>query len=261
MYILLTKKNILMIILSFTIIIILTFSLKHFFSAQKNTNWGLSFREEGKQPVGNASSEYLLGYNSYFVGKDTEKVVYVTFDAGYEAGYIDKILEALKKHNVKATFFVVGTLIKSDPEVIQKITDAGHIIGNHTMTHPNMSKISTLDSFKSELEQVEVLYEQTTGKKMSKYYRPPQGIFSSMNLEMANSLGYKTIFWSLAYVDWNKNSQPTKEEAFKKILPRLHNGTILLLHSTSKTNADILDELLTKIEQEGYTFKSLEELC
>lgn len=261
MYILLTKKNILMIAASFLAIIILTFSLKYFFSAQKNTNWGLSFKEEGKQPTGNASAEYLLGYNSYFIGKNDGKSVCITFDAGYEAGYIDQILDALKKHNVKATFFVVGTVIKSNPEMIQKITDAGHIVGNHTMTHPNMSKISTLESFKKEIEQVETLYTEVTGKEMSKYYRPPQGIFSSMNLEMANSLGYKTIFWSLAYVDWNKTSQPTKEEAFSKILPRLHNGAILLLHSTSKTNAEILDELLTKIEQKGYTFKSLDEFC
>lgn len=261
MYILLTKKNILMIAFSFFAIVALTFSLKYFLSAEKKTNWGLSFGENGKRPTGNASYEYLLGYDSYFIGKENEKSVYITFDAGYEAGYIDKILDALKKHNVKATFFVVGTLIKSNPEMIQKLTNEGHIVGNHTMTHPNMSKISTLESFKAELEQVEELYKQATGKEMSKYYRPPQGIFNSMNLEMAKSLGYKTIFWSLAYVDWNKNSQPTKEEAFNKILPRLHNGTILLLHSTSKTNADILDELLTKIEKLGYSFKSLDELC
>lgn len=261
MYILLTKKNIFLIFISLVIITVLTFSLKYFLSAQRNTNWGLSFKNNSPRPKGNATSEYLKKYNSYFIGKEDEKVVYITFDAGYEAGYIDTILAALKKHNVKATFFVVGTLIKSDPEVIQKITDAGHIVGNHTMTHPNMSKISTMESFKNELDQVETLYKNVTGKEMSKYYRPPQGIFSSMNLEMANQLGYKTIFWSLAYVDWNKDSQPTKEEAFNKIIPRLHNGTILLLHSTSKTNANILDELLTKIESEGYTFKSLDELC
>jgi len=246
MYLLFIKKNILLIILSLFFVIAITFSCKHYISGTKNTNWGLSFNENGMPPTGNASTDYLKSFNSYFLGDTSKKEIYITFDAGYEAGYMPQILEALEKHNVKATFFVVGTLIKSDPETIKAISDAGHYVGNHTMHHPNMSKISTMESFKKEIEDVETLYKELTGKELDKLYRPPQGVYSEKNLQMANDLGYKTFFWSLAYVDWYKNNQPTHEEAFNKLLPRIHNGAIILLHSTSKTNAEILDELLTK---------------
>lgn len=260
MYILLTKKNIILIIISLLLVIAITFSCKHYISGSKNTNWGLSFQEKGMSPTGNASVEYLKNFNSYFLGDTTKKEIYITFDAGYEAGYMPQILEALKKHNVKATFFVVGTLIESDPGTIKAIADDGHYVGNHTMHHPNMSKISTMESFKKEIEDVEILYKELTGRDLDKFYRPPQGVYSEENLKMANELGYKTIFWSLAYVDWYKNNQPTHEEAFNKLLPRLHNGAVILLHSTSKTNAQILDELLTKIENLGYTFGDLANL-
>ena len=170
------------------------------------------------------------------------------------------ILNALHKHQVHATFFVVGTLIREKPELIREIVDAGHTIGNHTMTHPDMSGISTKEAFQKQLEDVEVLYKEATGKEMTKFYRPPQGIYSVENLEMAKEMGYHTFFWSLAYVDWYQDKQPSKEEAFEKLLGRIHPGAIVLLHSTSSTNASILDELLTKWEEMGYTFGTLEEL-
>ena len=260
MYLLLTKKNILLIIISLVLVIAITLSCKHYISGTKNTNWGLSFASKGEPPIGNASVEYLKNFNSYFLGDSTKKEIYITFDAGYEAGYMPQILDALEKHNVKATFFIVGTLIESNPEVITQISKAGHYIGNHTMHHPNMSKISTMESFKKEIEEVENLYKELTGKELDKLYRPPQGVYSESNLQMAKELGYKTIFWSLAYVDWYKNNQPTHEEAFNKLLPRIHNGAIILLHSTSKTNAEILDELLTKLENLGYTFGDIEKI-
>ena len=261
MFLVLNKKTIILIILSLILVVCITFACKHYISAAKNTNWGLGFTEEGKPPTGNASSEDLKKYNAYFLGNTNEKKLYLTFDAGYEAGYMPKILETLKKHNVKATFFVVGTLIKSNPELIKQIDNDGHIIGNHSMHHPNMSKMSTMEDFKNEIEPVEALYKEVTGKDMQKYYRPPQGIYNETNLKMANELGYKTIFWSLAYVDWYKNKQPSHEDALNKIMSRIHNGAIILLHSTSKTNSEILDTLLTKLENEGYTFSTLEELC
>ena len=151
-------------------------------------------------------------------------------------------------------------LIREKPELIREIVDAGHTIGNHTMTHPDMSGISTKEAFQKQLEDVEVLYKEATGKEMTKFYRPPQGIYSTKNLEMAKELGYHTFFWSLAYVDWYQDKQPSKEEAFEKLLGRIHPGAIVLLHSTSSTNASILDELLTKWEEMGYTFGTLEEL-
>ena len=260
MYMILTKKNIVFIILSLALIIGFTFVCKHFISASKNTNWGLSFKKQGERPTGNATPEYLKEFNSYFIAPEGNKKIYITFDAGYEAGYTPKILGVLEKHNVKATFFVVGTLMKSNPELIKQIDDEGHIVANHSMHHPNMSKMSTMEDFKKEIEPVEELYKEITGKDMKKFYRPPQGIFSETNLKMANELGYKTIFWSLAYVDWHKDKQPSKEEALNKIMSRIHDGAIILLHSTSKTNSEILDELLTKLEKQGYTFGTLEEL-
>jgi len=166
----------------------------------------------------------------------------------------------LKKHDVKAAFFLVGHYLEEEPLIVKRMVEEGHIVGNHTYHHPDMSKISDMESFKKELVSMEELYKQITGQDLSKYYRPPQGKFNENNLIMANDLGYKTIFWSLAYVDWYTDKQPTKEQAFNKLVPRIHPGAVLLLHSTSKTNSEILDELLTKYKEEGYIFKTLDDL-
>lgn len=226
----------------------------------ESSNWGLGFQQEGKRPVGNASIEELKKFNTYYAQDTEEKVLYLTFDVGYENGNTPSILNALKKHHAPAAFFVVGNFISQNPDLIKQIVSDGHIIGNHTMTHPDMSKISSIESFQKELQDVEQLYEKTTEKKMIKYYRPPQGIYNTANLLMAKKLGYTTFFWSLAYVDWIQDQQPTKEEAFSKLLPRIHPGAIVLLHSTSSTNGQILDELLSQWEKMGYHFGSLEEL-
>ena len=224
------------------------------------TNWGLSFQQEGKAPQGNATAEFLKKYNSFYVANENEKVIYLTFDAGFENGYTANILDILKKHNVKATFFLVGNYLDTQPVLVKRMVSEGHIVGNHTYTHPDMSKISDIEAFKHELIAVEEKFKEITGQDLSKYYRPPQGKFNENNLKQANELGYKTIFWSLAYVDWYVNDQPTKEQAFSKLIPRIHPGAIVLLHSTSKTNSEILDELLTKWESMGYAFKGLDEL-
>lgn len=223
-------------------------------------NWGLSFQQEGAAPIANASAEYLKQYDSYYAEKTNEKVLYLTFDAGYENGYTSKILDVLKAHKAPAAFFLVGNYIESSPQLVKRMVKEGHVVGNHTYTHPDMSEIATEENFAGELVKLENAYEKVTGCKMKKYYRPPQGKYSEENLAMAQDLGYKTIFWSLAYVDWYESDQPTREEAFDKLIPRIHPGAIVLLHSTSKTNAEILDELLTKWEDMGYKFKSIEEL-
>ena len=202
-------------------------------------NWGLGFGAEGTQPTGNVTADELKKYNAWYVGDKNKKTIYLTFDCGYENGNTEPILDALKKHNAKATFFVVGHFLESAPD---------------------MSSISELASFQKEIDDVASLYQSITGKEMIKYYRPPQGKYSTENLKMAKELGYNTFFWSLAYVDWNVDNQPTKEEAFDKLLTRIHPGAIVLLHSTSKTNEEILDELLTKWEEMGYTFAPLSEL-
>jgi len=229
-------------------------------TASEITNWGLSFQNKGKSPIGNATPEHLKKYNSYYIGDTDEKVIYLTFDAGFENGYTPTILDTLKKHNIKAAFFLVGNYLEKEPELVKRIVKEGHIVGNHTYNHPDMSKISNMESFKKEITSLEESYKNITGQEMLKFYRPPQGKFNEENLKLANELGYKTIFWSLAYVDWYVNKQPTKEYAFEKLIPRIHPGAIVLLHSTSKTNSEILDELLTKWESEGYTFKTLNEL-
>lgn len=223
-------------------------------------NWGLGFGREGQPPTAAVSAEELKQYNAYYIGDTSQKVIYLTFDAGYEAGYTPQILDALKKHNVSATFFVVGNYIETSPDLVKRMVEEGHIVGNHTYHHPDMSKIGTLESFSKEMTSLADLFKETTGEELVKFYRPPQGKYSIENLKMANELGYKTFFWSLAYVDWYQDKQPTHEEAFKKLLGRIHPGAIVLLHSTSKTNAEILDDLLTKWEEMGYSFGTLNDL-
>ena len=223
-------------------------------------SWGLSFRVEGQPPVGPANEAVLKGFDAVYLGNTDEKVIYLTFDAGYENGCTEKILDILQKHDVKAAFFLVGNYLQQNADLVRRMAKEGHIVGNHTMHHPDMSKISDMESFRKELEELEKLYLDITGEQMAKFYRPPQGNYSEENLRMAKELGYKTVFWSLAYVDWNNDKQPTAEYAFSKLLPRTHNGAVVLLHSTSRTNAEILDELLTKWKEMGYRFGTLEEL-
>lgn len=229
-------------------------------SVTTSSNWGLSFSQEGKLPTGNATNEELKKHNAVYAGDPEGKAIYLTFDAGYENGHTEKILDALKKHKAPACFFLVGNYIQTNPELVKRMVAEGHTVGNHTMHHPDMSAIGTKEAFAAELQELEALYKQATGEEMKKYYRPPQGKYSEENLKQAKELGYKTIFWSLAYVDWYESKQPTKQEAFDKLIPRIHPGAIVLLHSTSATNADILDELLTKWTELGYEFKPITDL-
>ena len=226
----------------------------------QSASWGLSFQEEGIRTAGNATIDDLKQYNAYYASDTDEKILYLTFDAGYENGNTPAILEALKKHQAPAVFFAVGNFIKDNPDLIKRMITEGHIVGNHTMTHPDMSQISSMESFQKELEGVEELYTSVTGEPMAKFYRPPRGVYSTENLSMAKELGYSTFFWSLAYVDWIQEQQPSKDEAFQKLIPRIHPGAIVLLHNTSSTNAAILDELLTRWEEMGYQFHSIKEL-
>lgn len=223
-------------------------------------NWGLGFGEEGKPPTGNVSAEELKKEDAYYIGDPEKNVIYLTFDCGYENGNTGKILDALKKHNATAAFFVVGNFLETAPDLVKRMAKEGHLVGNHTYHHPDMSKISDLESFGKEMGDVEKQYKEITGEDMVKLYRPPQGKFNMENLKMAKELGYHTFFWSLAYVDWYQDDQPTPEEAYAKLLPRIHPGAVVLLHSTSSTNGQILDDLLAKWEEMGYTFGSLLDL-
>ena len=222
-------------------------------------NWGLSFQVDGKPPVANATFEELAKYDAFYAQNTQEKVLYLTFDCGYENGNTPAILDALKKHQVKAAFFIVGNYLSTSPDLVKRMLAEGHIVGNHSFHHPDVSQMDR-EAFSKELGELESLYEQTVGSPMQKFYRPPQGKYSENNLKIAKELGFKTFFWSLAYVDWDPKKQPTHEEAFQKLLKRVHPGAIVLLHNTSRTNGEILDELLTKWEEMGYSFRRLDEL-
>ena len=228
--------------------------------ALETGSWGLSFRQEGAAPIGSAGADALRALDAAYLGDTTQPVIYLTFDAGYENGCTEKILDILKAREVPAAFFLVGNYVEKNADLVRRMVAEGHIVGNHTMHHYDMSKLSDQAAFEKELTDLENLFRDTTGQEMPKFYRPPQGTYSEENLKMAKELGYKTVFWSLAYVDWNNDSQPTKEEAFAKLIPRIHNGALVLLHSTSQTNAEILEELLSKWQEMGYRFGTLEEL-
>ena len=255
-------------------------------------NWGLSFQQDNAAPVGNATPEYLAKYNAYYIagagaagksgagaagksgaGADSgtgtdapdsdtaaKKPVYLTFDAGYENGYTAEILDILKKKEVSAAFFLVGNYIEENPELVKRMEAEGHIVGNHTMHHPDMSGIIDEEAFKEEITELEDAYKSVVGKELPKFYRPPQGKYCEANLEQASRMGYTTVFWSLAYVDWLENDQPEETESINLLNKRIHPGAIVLLHSTSKTNCKIMERLIDGWKNQGYEFRSISEL-
>lgn len=232
----------------------------YFGSSLQTGSWGLSFRQEGAPPIGNAGQDQLRRYDAAYLGDTTQKVLYLTFDAGYENGCTEQILDTLKAHRVSAAFFLVGNYIERNADLVRRMAEEGHLVGNHTLHHYDMSRIGNTQAFRKELQGLEDLFRETTGQELPKYYRPPQGIYSEENLTMAKELGYRTVFWSLAYVDWKNDDQPDPDASLSKLLRRTHNGAVVLLHSTSRTNAKILDALLTGWEKAGYRFGTLPEL-
>lgn len=223
-------------------------------------DWGVGYPVPGQPSVGNKDSAYLKQFNAFYLGDVQKKRIYLTFDAGYENGNTPAILDALSRHKAKAAFFLVSHYLTSAPDLVRRMVKDGHLVCNHTATHPNMATLSDLTAFQKQLTDNEAVFTRITGKTMPKIYRPPSGKFNEKNLRDAQFLGYATVFWSLAYVDWQENNQPSPKSAMDKLTKRMHNGAIVLLHSTSSTNAKILDELLTQWEKQGYTFGSLTEL-
>ena len=253
------KKRFMLVAVSLVLSVAAMISVQFATPALPTAAWGLSFEGEHQPPRGPATAQELKTYDAAYVGDQSRRVLYLTFDAGYENGCTAQILDVLQKHHVKATFFLVGDYIKRNQDLVRRMVDEGHVVGNHTMHHRDMS-LEEKDAFARELTDLEALFLEVTGKELPKYYRPPQGIYSQKNLRLAQSLGYKTVFWSLAYVDWLNDAQPTAQAAFDKLLPRTHNGAVVLLHSTSKTNAAILDTLLTRWSDQGYVFETVDGL-
>lgn len=223
-------------------------------------NWGLSFQEDGKAPVIDVEEEFLNRYNAYYLGDEENNKIYLTFDAGYENGNTEKILDTLKEQDVKATFFLVGNYMEKCPDLVKRMVEEGHLVGNHTYHHKDMSTLTTKESFLKELTDLEDYYKNIVGSDMPKLYRAPQGKYTEQQLLWAKEAGYKTCFWSLAYVDWDDKNQPSKEEAMEKLTSRIHPGAMILLHSTSSTNGEILGDIITEWKNMGYTFGDLSEL-
>lgn len=221
--------------------------------------WGFKRNSSHLQPEMPASITSILSRNGgYWIGSPNEKVVYLTFDEGYENGYTPAILDSLKANNVKAAFFVTGHYLDSQPDLVRRMVDEGHIVGNHTDTHPSLPNISDAQ-IKKEIQAVEQKYEKVTGRSDMKYLRPPQGEFSERTLAFTRSLGYHNIFWSMAFVDWVPMPGGS-EEAYQSVMDNTHNGALILLHAVSKDNAGAMDRILKGIKAQGYAFRSLDDL-
>ena len=221
--------------------------------------WGLAFPTPGAAPAAPLEPERLAELDAAYLDPDGGKVLYLTFDAGYENGFTAGLLDVLKERQVPAAFFLVGDYLERNADLVRRMVAEGHIVGNHTMTHPDMTRLDA-QAFEAELRGMEQLYQDVTEQTLPKFFRPPQGLYSEKTLHMARELGYKTVFWSLAHADWNNDDQPDPDAAAEKLTGRLHDGAVILLHATSKTNAEILDRLITQWQDMGYRFAPLTEL-
>lgn len=257
-----TKK----ILLSFLAIVVTALFLCPTSSAlDKPINWYCTRNKEHKQPIFSSDLRMVEKYGGYYIDKnhgdrDNDKVLYLTFDAGYENGNVEKILDTMKSENVVGAFFILKNLIIKNPELVKRMSEEGHTVCNHTSSHKDISKITSEEDFRKELEELENIYREYTGCEMAKYFRPPEGRFSEASMHMTQKLGYKTIFWSFAYADWDNNSQMSPNKAKAKILDNIHNGAVILLHPTSATNAAILGDIIKELKSQGYRFGTLEEL-
>ena len=245
-----------------SILIALSFAVPIFsISAQ---SWYCIRNKEHKQPRLDEPMKFIEQLGGYYVDKNhgdncEEQVVYLTFDAGYENGNVEKILDVLSDEKVTAAFFILGNLVTSNTQLVKRMIADGHTVCNHTYSHKDMTKL-TSEAFEAELKRLESIYTEYTGATMPKYYRPPEGRYSFENMKCANQLGYKTIFWSFAYADWDNDNQMSPNDAKEKILSNMHNGAVILLHPTSATNAEILGDVIKELKSKGVRFGTLDEL-
>lgn len=227
-------------------------------SGDKKIGWGIKRTNNHEQPDFGSENKKILEENGGIcIGNNKEKYIYLTFDSGYEAGYIDKILDVLKENNIKATFFITAHYLNTASDKVEKMIEEKHIIGNHTCNHYSLPTISN-DEIEKEIMKLHQSVYSKFGYEM-KFIRPPKGEFCERTLKKTQSLGYKTVMWSFAYVDWNEKKQPSKEEAIKIITNNFHSGEIMLLHSNSKTNSEVLDTIIKEARAQGYEFKGLDE--
>ncbi len=228
-------------------------------TSASSDNWYFHHTKDGARPPIPAEMSYISEHNGYCLGAD-EKVIYLTFDAGYENGNIAKILDILKEEEVAGAFFVLENLVTRNTDLVKRMAEEGHTVCNHTASHRDMTKIQTKEEFAAELAKMEEIYKEYTGYELAKFYRPPEGKLNESNVKWADELGYKTVMWSFAHADWDNAKQPNPESATEKILAETHNGEIILLHPTSATNAEILPTLIREWKKMGYRFGTLDEL-
>lgn len=223
----------------------------------KKIGWGIKRNDNHEQPdVGSVNRKILDKYQGIYMGNNDKKLIYLTFDLGYEAGYTSKILEVLKQNDVKATFFITAHYVNTQPDLVKQMIDEGHIVGNHTVNHKSMPTCS-LDTIKKEVMDLHSAIYDKFGYEM-KFIRPPKGEYSERTVAYTNTLGYTSVMWSFAYDDWDEAKQGRENYGKKKILDNLHNGEVMLLHATSKDNSNILDEVIKEIKNQGYEFRNID---
>ena len=226
--------------------------------SNKKIEWGIKRNDNHEQPdLGSVNKRIIDEQNGIAMGNKEYKKVYLTFDNGYEAGYTQKILDTLKNNNVTATFFITAHYVNTSGDLVKSMIDNGNIIGNHTVNHYSMPQIDN-EKLKKEIMDLHTAVYEKFGYEM-KYIRPPKGEYNKRTLEFCNSLGYKTVMWSLAYDDWDENNQRGVDYAKAKILDNLHPGAVILLHGNSKDNANVLDTVIKEAKNMGYEFKNLDE--
>lgn len=225
--------------------------------SNKSYNWYFIRNNKHDQPGFDKSYKKMLGkYEGIAIGNKNKKDIFLTFDNGYENGYTNKILDILKRQNIKVGFFVQGTYIDKNPEIVRRMVKEGHIVLNHTNNHPQMPTLSK-EKLVYEINVVAEKYKKVTGQEMLKLIRPPSGAFSERTLAEARNLGYRSVFWSMAYRDWVVNDQPGKQAAYKHVTDNIHNGAVILLHSVSKSNTEALEDIIKELKRQGYEFKLL----
>ena len=233
--------------------------------AAKGTGWYTTRTSDHRQPVADPALAIVEKYGGYYIDhRHTEpeaedKVVYLTFDAGYENGNVAKVLDALKAEGATGAFFILGHVAEKYPELVRRMANEGHLVCNHTYSHKNLCGVAP-ETIREELTRLEDACRDGAGVSVAKYYRPPEGTFDEAMLTEVQKLGYKTVFWSFAYADWDNQKQPDPIAAKKKILDNIHNGAVILLHPTSATNAAILGDVLRELKAQGYRFGTLDEL-
>ena len=252
-------------ILSFIMILtLIATSVLSVYAVENSYNWYCVHRKDHLQPTADPQISFVEEYNGYYIDRShgdgcDEKVIYLTFDAGYENGNVARILDVMQEENVKGAFFILGNLVEKCPELVVRMFDEGHLVCNHTFSHRSIVGMSNSE-IENELSKLEKTCYSMTGKTMAKYFRPPEGRFDKSSLETVNNLGYNTVFWSFAYADWDNGNQMSNASAKAKILDNIHNGEIMLLHPTSETNANILGDVIRELKNKGYRFGSLDEL-